>query len=114
MQIITITLKYVVRTNVNLYIEVTCWSTVATWLALATKPNPHAIINPLRDIHLEGFIGAHSSRTITLGARIFDFLTCTMTGRTCLLHTEKALLHTHSPRATAGATCVWCGPRFST
>ncbi len=53
MQVIAFALKYRVLLDMNLDIQVARRTTVHTWLAIARRTNPHAVIDTGRNLHFQ-------------------------------------------------------------
>src|SRR5690606_39119174 len=69
---------------------------------VARRADAHAVVDPRRDLDLQGLVLADTSHAIAIGAGIGDFLAGAVAGGAGLLHTEEALLHAHRPAAAAG------------
>ena len=104
MQIQTIALENLMGPDTNRYIQIACRRTMPSRLAFPAQTDTLSVIYACRNIDFYSLAGFIPSFPVTFNTRVFNMLTCTMTSRTSLLHTENRLLDVHRTRAFTSRT----------
>ena len=90
--------------NRDLHVEITGRATFNAHLALTGETDTITGIHTRWYLDGQCFLFLDATGSVTLLTRIFDDLAGTATGRTRLLHREKALLHPYLAHAITGTT----------
>src|SRR5690606_19898898 len=102
MQVVVVALEDLVLLDMDLDIEVAGRPAIDAGFAIAARSNTHTVIDTGRDLDLQGLVPTCTANAVARHTRIGDLLTAAVAGRAGLLDAEKALLHPHRTRTTAG------------
>jgi hypothetical protein len=102
-QIVAVALEDVVLFQTNLDEQIARRPAVGARLAVAGRPDAHAVVNAGGNLHFQRFLVLDLALTVAHTARVLDELAGAAAMRAGLLHAEKALAHLHHTLAVAGA-----------
>ena len=100
--------------DMDLDIQVARRTTVHAWLAVARRPDPHAIVDTSGNLHFQRLVALDAARTGASSARLGYHLAGTVALRAGLLDAEESLLHAHLAMTGTGGASGRLGTRLGT
>src|SRR3546814_9691598 len=105
-----VALEQAMRRHREKDVEIACGRAAQPSLALAGQPDAGAVLDALRDVHLQRLFTMHPPGALAGAAGLVDHLAAAVTGGTGAIDGEEALLGAHAAAPVAGLAADRLGP----
>src|SRR5262249_47903078 len=113
MQVVLLPLEERVVADFEEDVEIAGGAAVGAGLAFAREPQPVAVVDARRNVHLQLALNLFETLTAALGAWVADDLTAAIAGAACPPDRKKALLVEDLAAAVASGARAWSVARFA-